>query len=103
MMRSITRMPSGCRPGARPVEVCPSICAILNGQRGTRGRQRIAGPKSVSERQKARQFAACPEFFPDSFLSSLFPLVLPDRNAYKSVGWDKLELARRSGTEVDMR
>jgi hypothetical protein len=75
----------------------------LNGQRGTRGRQRIAGPKSVSERQKARQFAACPEFFPDSFLSSLFPLVLPDRNAYKSVGWDKLELARRSGTEVDMR
>ena len=56
---------SGCRPGARPVEVCPSICAILNGQRGTRGRQRIAGPKSVSERQKARQFAACPEFSPD--------------------------------------
>ena len=26
----------------------------------TRGRQRIAGGKSVSERQKARQFAACP-------------------------------------------
>jgi hypothetical protein len=28
----------------------------------TRGRQRIAGPESVSERQKSRQFAACPEF-----------------------------------------
>jgi hypothetical protein len=65
MMPSITRMPSGCRPGARPAEVCPSTCAISSGERRTRGRQRIAGRSATQKPTSARQFAACPEFSPD--------------------------------------
>ena len=75
IMSSVAGKPSGCRPGTRPAGACPSTCASLNGQRGTRGRQRIAGLSAARKPISARQFAACPEFSPGflPFLSD-FPL-----------------------------
>jgi len=49
-MPSVAGKPSGCRPGARPIEVCPEVSR---------------------------------DSFLSSNLASKFPLVLPDRNAYK--------------------
>jgi hypothetical protein len=74
-MPSVAGKPPGCQPGARPVEVCPSTCAISSGKRRTRGRQRIAGLSADRKPISARQFAACPEFSPE-FLPCLsdFPL-----------------------------
>jgi hypothetical protein len=75
IMPSLAGKPSGCRSGARPAGVCSRTCASLNGQRGTRGRQRIAGLSAARKPISARQYAACPEFSPD-FLPFLpdFPL-----------------------------
>jgi hypothetical protein len=78
IMPSVAGKPSGCRPGARPVEVCPVTCAISSGKLRPRGRERIAGRKSVSERQKSRQSAPCPEASSD-FLPSLFDFPLCSR------------------------
>ena len=69
IMPSVAYKPSGCRPGARPVEVCPSTRAISSGKRRTRGRQRIVGLSASQRPTPAWQCAACPEF---SRISRLF-------------------------------
>jgi len=75
IMPNVASKPSGWRPGARPVEVCPSTCAISSGKRRTGGRQRIAGLSAAQKPISPRQFAACPEFSPD-FLPCLFDFSL---------------------------
>ena len=72
IMPKVARIPSGCRPGARPAEVCPSTCAISSGKPRIRGRQRIAALSTAQKPISDRQFAACPESSPN------FPPCLSD-------------------------
>jgi hypothetical protein len=70
IMPSVAVSLSGCRPGARPLEVCPSARALSSGKRRSRGRQRIARLSADQKPTSARQFAAAPSSPPISFLAS---------------------------------
>jgi len=84
ILLSVTSMPSGCRPGARPAEVFPSASPYRSSQQPASGQAANCRAVGRSETDSHPAIRCLPRVLPGiSPLSSRFSLALLDRNAYR--------------------